>query len=259
MTVSDIAIVTEDPKLLYHAVKLLRRLDIQFIVLTPNEADSTIAKVFICTTDEASKFPHISHDRFVLVSEPFKPEVTAIELLMKILDISTPFEIVIGVDPGVRFGLVLVADGKCIYGKTCSSPFEAARSINRWGDFVSAKISKCSFIVRIGTGSKLYTTLFLRALRRTHTSFQIELVDEHNTTHPGKSDQSSAYLIASRTGRLPIKSDYEIDKKDGFIKSLIHLVDGLTEGLVKLSHDEARAILDDKTTLERFLDGHLYS
>ncbi len=254
MTVSDIAIVTEDPKILYYTVRLLRRLNLQFIVLTPNEADVTIAKVFICTAGEVSKFHHISHDRFVLVSDPLEPDVTAIELVMKLLDLPAPYEIVIGVDPGVRFGLVFVADGTRIYGETCSSPFQAARSTKRWSDFVLANLSKCSLIVRVGTGSKLYTTLFLRALRRLHDIFQLELVDERNTTHPGQSDQSSAYLIASRTGRLPSKTDYELDQKDGFIKSLMHLVDGLTEGHVKLSRDDARAILDDRTNLERFLD-----
>ncbi len=254
MTISDVGVITEDPKALYYIVRLLKRLKVHFLVLSPDEADLVLAKVFICTIDVVPRLNHIGPDHLVLIDSSFNADITATELLLKLFDITEPYEVTIGVDPGIRFGMVFVADKKKIYGVTCSSPFQAASITEKWCAFVSSHLPESSIVVRIGTGSKLYFTLFLRALRRLTEPLAIELVDERNTTHPGESDQSSAFLIALRTGRPPVDDDYYLEQKNGFIRSLEHLIDGITEGAVKLTRADAKAILAGTLDIEDVLN-----
>jgi len=108
----------------------------------------------------------------------------------------------------------------------------------------------------MGLGSKLYSTLFLRSLVKGMPDIDIELVDERYTTSPGGylTDQTSALLIAARTGRKPEKSDFLIDQKVGFIRALQHLFSWLTNNRGELSIDTARNILSDETTVAEVLE-----
>ena len=83
----------------------------------------------------------------------------------------------------------------------------------------------------------------------------VELVNEHRTTLSGgvTSDQTSAILIAGRSGRLQTVNDEVLEPKEGYIKSLKLLVQRLTWGKREISKDEARAILLGETSLDCIL------
>jgi hypothetical protein len=104
----------------------------------------------------------------------------------------------------------------------------------------------------VGTGSKLYSALLLRAILRKDQNLTIELVNEKNTTvsSGAKSDESSAILIAGRNGRLMTSTDTILEAKVGYIRSLKQFVSRLTRGKRVLTSDEARSILLDEIALD---------
>ena len=69
-----------------------------------------------------------------------------------------------------------------------------------------------------------------------------------------ETDQTSAVLIAARTGREPNPKDYLIEPKTGYIRALQHLFDWLTGSSNSISIDTAKSILLDECTIEEVLN-----
>ena len=160
----------------------------------------------------------------------------------------------LGIDPGMRFGMALVIDGIVIHTKTINSPNLAVDATLDWAHYIQDNFRQCQLRLRIGAGSRLYSTLYLREILRRDTELLIELVNEQNTTRIGKSDQTSAVLIAGRWGKaLGRNPDLSLEPKGGYIKSLKRLISQLTEGKRSLSTEEAHSILCDDEPLDSFI------
>jgi hypothetical protein len=175
--------------------------------------------------------------------------------MSRLNDIRSPSFALIGIDPGMRFGVALVIDGVVTFKKSLSSPGDAARLSARLESYIAQLFPTCKTIVRVGTGSKLYSTLYLRNMNHQFPSLNVELVNEHHTTLSGgaTSDQTSAILIAGRSGRPQTENDSVLEPKEGYIKSLRSFVQRFTRGKRKISKDEARAILLGETSLDCIL------
>lgn len=251
---AEVAVATHNPKTLYHVVALLEELGLQFVIRKPEDVDDETAKVVIGTKADMKDLIRLDKERLVILGDVFDSIETTIEVMMKFGGILTPDMITIGVDPGMRFGLVLTVNGLWVYGKTLSTPYRTVKSTLKVHSYMIKQFPECKIKVRVGTGSRLYSVLYIRTLTRYSSELEIELVDERNTTVAGESDQSSAFIISSRAGRKPLKSDYRIDPKEGYVRSLGHLVERVTDGNQTLSREEARAILLDETTLEDYLE-----
>jgi hypothetical protein len=246
----QVAIATENPRVLYLVIELLKKLDLKFVVCSPRDSQCEEAKVVITTFEDSN-----NHDTIVFVDETLDPEFTSIEIMSKLNDIHNPSFAVIGIDPGMRFGVALVIDGVVTYKNSTSSPGDAARLSIRLESYVARLFSSCKTIVRAGTGSKLYSALYLRNMSNQFPSLDIELVNEHHTTLSGgvTSDQTSAILIAGRFGRPQTENDRVLEPKEGYVKSLQLLVKKTTWGKIEISKGEARSILLGETSLDSIL------
>jgi hypothetical protein len=235
-------------------VNLLKRLGVTFVLCTPGDRECKSAKVIVTTGKESKK---LTTGGPVVVEETFNPDTTAIEIMLRLLDIPEPSQVVVGVDPGMQFGLALVANGNPVYTKTVRSPLVAAENTQQWISLLQHN-HQTETLIRVGMGSRLYSALYLRGIRSFSNGFHIELVDERHTTVVGESDQSSAVLIAARKGRPLTDADLILDIKDGYVRSLKHLFTRLTDGEKVLSKEEAQAILLDERTIESILNesGH---
>lgn len=253
MSQTRVAVATRDPKVLFHAVKLLEGLKLGFSVCNPGDPECQVAKVIITTEDEAWS---TEDDRIVRVGSEPDPDSTTIEIRMRLLGIRHPSIIAIGIDPGMRVGLALTMDGRPVHTKTLSSPMEAARQTLIWLDYVTGKYPACNTILRIGTGSPLYTVLYLRGVLNQTAETAVELVDEHHTTIAAGagSDQSSATIIASRHGHAPSSSDVLLEPKEEYVKSLKQLFVRLTDGKRSLTTSRARLVLTGSLSLEKLVD-----
>jgi hypothetical protein len=243
----QVAITTENPRVLYLVIELLKKLDLTFIVCPPRDSHCDDAKVII--TDHKN---FNSNYTTVVVDEEIDSDFTIIEIMSKLNDIHKPSFAMIGIDPGMRFGIALIIDGIVIFKISLTSPDAAARLTSRLESYVVRLFPSCKTIVRTGTGSKLYSTLYLRTLNQYFPALEVELVNEHHTTLSGgfTSDQSSAILIAGRSGRPYTDNDRILEPKEGYIKSLKLYVRRFTRSKREISSDEARAILLGETSLD---------
>ena len=248
----QVAIATENPRVLYLVIQLLKKLDLKFVVCQPGDYRCWDSKVVITTLEDSNK-----HDTIINVDENLDSDLTSIEIMSKINDIRTPSVAVIGIDPGMRFGVALVIDGIVTFKKSLSSPGDTARLSSSLGSYVFRLFPDCKTIVRVGSGSKLYSTLYLRKMNLDFPHLDVELVNEHRTTLSGgvTSDQTSAILIAGRSGRPQTENDSFLEPKEGYIRSLKLYVQRFTRGNREISKDDARAILRGETSLDCILTG----
>jgi hypothetical protein len=247
----DVAIATRNPKVRYLAVNLMKRLGVGFIICAPDDEKCNASQVVVTTDTEATQF---RASRVVVVDEASNDDATAIEIMLALLDIRNPSVIAIGIDPGMKFGLALVADGVAIYAITASTPQRAANYTFHWLSVIRKHFQN-PVLVRVGIGSRLYSALYLRGIKdRATNRFQVEMVDERHTTKRGESDKSSATLIASRKGRPVSDEDFVLDTKAGYVRSLKRLVTKATEGRLILTSAQAKSILLNEVTLDEILD-----
>lgn len=247
----EVAIATRNPRLRYRILELLKKTKLKYVVCSPDDSECEYAKVIITTKDEASRFDEPP----LVIVENESSDDFIILLMIKLNDINNPMNAVLGIDPGMRFGLALVIDGTTIHTKRVNSPNIAVDLTVNWAHYIQHNFQQCQLRLRIGTGSRLYSTLYLREILRRDIELSIELVNEQNTTRIGKSDQTSAILIAGRWGKaLGNSPDLSLEPKGGYIKSLKQLVSRLTEGKRSLSTEEAHSILHDDKPLDYFIN-----
>jgi hypothetical protein len=246
----EVAVATRNPKVRYLVVNLLKRLGLSFVLCAPNDRRCDTSKVVITTNAEAFQF---HANRLVVVDEAFNDDATAIEVMFSFFDVTASSVITIGIDPGMKFGLALAADGSALYTATASTPFKAANCTIHWISIVQKHFHN-SVLVRVGTGSRLYSALYLRGIKdRVTQGILIEMVDEKHTTRVGESDKSSATLIALRKGRPVTDEDFILEAKEGYIRSLKRLVTKVTDGRLALTSTQASSVLQNEVTLDEIL------
>ena len=246
---SEVAVATRNPKTLYLVMEVLKGLNLDFVVCEPGGAECQIAKVIITTSDEARG---LDPERVVIVEDDLNEDSMVIALMLHLLDIKKPTSIVVGVDPGMRFGLALAIDGNVVRTKISTSPAKAARFTLRWLAAINDRFSQ-EPVIRVGTGSSMFAAFFLREITPHLDRVLVELVNEENTTKVGESDKSSAILIAMRKGRPLKESDDIFEIREGHVQSLKHLVLDITNGNRRVSTADAQAVLLGDKSLEWLL------
>ena len=249
----QVAIATENPRVLYLIIELLKELGLEFVVCTTDDTRCEQAEVVITTLEDSLSR---NYDSMIVVDEKLDSDFTSVEILAKLNDVHEPTLAVVGVDPGMRFGVALVMDGVVTYKNSQTSPGAAVRLTLRLKSYVKRLFPSCHVIVRVGTGSKLYSTLYLRDALGQYPDLGVELVNEHHTTLSGgfTSDQTSAILIAGRVGRQYTDADMILEPKEGYVRSLQQFVRRFTRSRKDISKEEARSILLDKISLDSILE-----
>ncbi len=181
---SRLAISTSDFRFYYEIVKLLKEWSLPFVNLTEDqEMPEDVVAVLSSSSDRETVPQQIRG-------------VTAIGSLRKSLprfiDQVRFDRIVIGIDPGPRPGVAIVADGILI--EAIESP-----TIDSLTDFVKSALDDYPYelvSVRVGNGDKPNRDLIIDNLRTLNLS--VVIVDESNTTIPHRRENNalSAAIIA---------------------------------------------------------------
>lgn len=192
-----LGVQTSDFRAYYDLVQALRARNVPFVPLAPDEDIPLHVSVLVTTASEAAL---LTHPRVVVYSTP---EAT-IEEALRLLDGHEAFrQCVIGVDPGDRPGVAVLADGRIVRLIHASNP-EAVRPA------VESALQGCPagrFLLRIGNGAPTCRDRILRALRG--LDLTVELVDETRSTPPSgyhgnaERDTAAATNIALTPG-MPI-------------------------------------------------------
>jgi len=244
----EAAVATENPKLLYRIVQLLNALEIKYVICSPVDHRCEHAHVVITGPNDNTK----EHEGKIEVTEDFDTDFARIEIVSKLYNLQSPSKAVVGIDPGMTFGVALVIDGVPVYSNALTSPESVAVLSQTLIGYTTKLFPDCQILIRIGTGSKLYAALLLRSIKNSKIIPSIELVNEYRTTIIGgaRSDESAAILIAGRTGRPLSTSDFTVEPKEGYIRSLKRYVTRLTKGKKSITSNEVRELLAGNSTLE---------
>ncbi len=248
MSRCEVAVLIQAPRKLYMALELLKRLGIHFAVCAPGDPLCTVADVVLVSKDE---LPPSRDQRIVTIDDD--TVMTELDIMVRLRKVVEPSCIMVGIDPGMRFGLAFVIDGRVIAKDAASSPMIAVDITIRWLSWLNNRFSLITPIVRIGTGYRLYSVLYTRSLLQRCPKLHIEFVNESHTTRSNStlSDESAAVVIAARCGHAVTSSDLVLDSKREYIHHVKRIF--TRHNSSSISTDEAEAIIRGDIVLEDLL------
>jgi hypothetical protein len=203
---ANIAVATLSGRAYYLIVNELRKKNIPFLSLIPNQLVPMEIKVVI-TTDAEKHL--VKHARII----PYK-EIEGLETVIgNVLQIAYGKEyyerLVIGIDPGEVIGLAVVADGKVVETENCFSVAETLKKIeNILKSNESTPMAPVS--IKIGDGAITIKEQIILALSKAlPQNIVLECVSEAGTSRNlvgtkhrrGLRDMASAIRIAGRKGQ----------------------------------------------------------
>jgi len=203
---AEIAVATISGKAYYLIVNELKKRNIPFLSLIPDETIPVEIKVVITTEKERHL---INHKKILVYNEDVKLEALINEALQILQGKEYYEKVVVGVDPGKIFGLAVLADGKVIETRNC---FSVEETLNEIKNILKSleNVPKTSFSVKIGDGVPSYKEKLLRVLDDAlPQNVMLESVSEagtdrylNETKHRrGLRDIVSAIRIAGRNGQ----------------------------------------------------------
>lgn len=204
---AQIAVATVSGKSYYLIVTELKKKEIPFLSLTPDQPIPMDTKVVITTEKEKEK---IHHDRILVYEENTDPG-QLINEAYQIVQGKEHFEkIIIGIDPGEVFGLAILTDGKVIQTANC---FNIQETVEKTKNTLKTLADKTTSppTVKIGDGAPECRTTLLKELdNRLPPNIILETVSEagtnrymHENKHRrGLRDIVSAIRIAGRNGHI---------------------------------------------------------
>lgn len=176
-------------------------MDFPYVSLLPNQKLTSNIQLVVTTLKEKRK---IFCSKIICVEDLHSDLVISKVKILQILYPKTN-NLIIGIDPGKRIGLVCYFGNKKIESKVLNLIDEVGQLIIKWIKFVNINI-----IIRIGDGTpNLSLKLFNILTPDLNNNVIIELVDEYGTSHlnkhyntEGSRDERAASLIAFKQGKL---------------------------------------------------------
>jgi hypothetical protein len=204
---AKVAVATVDGKAYFLIVNELMRRNILFFSLVPGKPVPVWIKLVITTEKERGLVDHDS----VIVFDPLVELECFGNTVVKLLQGKVGYEkVVVGVDPGEVFGLVVLGDALAIYRENCFSVKEVMDKII--SALKNVGVSSSTVTVRIGNGVPVYLELLRELDRVLPVEVTLEIVGESGTNRNigfgrrrGLRDIVSAIRIAGRHGRVFVR------------------------------------------------------
>ena len=200
---AKVAVVTVSGKAYFLLINELKSKNIQFISAIPGETLPAEAKVVITTKNEMSL---VENER-VLVFEPETEPSHIVDQAVRILEGKEDYErIVVGIDPGDVFGLVVVADGRVTETRNCFDRAEVTNFVK--GLIKNVDFERTAVTIKIGNGVPAHVDLLKDMNSELAPEVTLEVVDEAGTNRPfighrrGLRDIISATRISGRSGTV---------------------------------------------------------
>ncbi len=199
---AEIAVVTVSGKAYYLLVNELKKRDEPFLSLTPNDIIPVGIKVVLTTKEERSNVYSQNAIEYVEGEDP----MGVVEEAIRQVKGKELFEnLVIGVDPGLNFGVAVLGDKSLIESKNCVSAGETAKMVSD----VLKRIPAAHRTVRVGDGAPDIAEELINRFTDLPRDVVLELVSEEGTNkllrsvphRRGERDVNAAIKIAQRRGR----------------------------------------------------------
>lgn len=188
-----VVVATVDGRAFYVFVSMLKDLGIPFSAHLPWEQFR--ASLVLTTRDEA----RAGWGSKVLLYE----DLTGDRLVDSALVLSSvnggKDDLVVGLDPGNRIGVVVQYGGTIVHEGVCRSPREVASILRRL-----LALRARTRVVKLGFGDPERAMAIVKEVRELlEKGYELQLVDERNTTHSGaraRRDVEAALRISRRRG-----------------------------------------------------------
>lgn len=165
-----LGIQTDDFSASYDLVHALRARGLPFVTITPGALVPSNVGAVVTTAGEARR---VDHPVVVVFTDV---ESTIQEALRVLEGIVTARECVIGIDPGERPGIAVLADGRVLRLVQAASPEEVRATVAD----VMHRIPAERFVIRVGNGAPTFRDRILNTLAGLPAL--IEVVDERHST-----------------------------------------------------------------------------
>jgi hypothetical protein len=238
-----IGIQTDDFAAYHDLVQALREREIPFLSLSPGEEVPPRVGVLVTTAREAEVTAHAHVVVLTNIAE-------TIEAAHRVLSGQHEFRrCVVGIDPGERPGVAVLADGRILRLVHCASP-EAVRETV---ESVLATVPAARFVVRIGDGAPTFRDRILQSFVGLATT--VELVDETRSTpvnYRGNAqrDTAAATSIALTRG-VPLSPEQigPVRPTDGELRDIQRKSRMASDGQLTISRALARYVALGHLTL----------
>lgn len=241
-----IAVATQDFEVYHDLVRYLRANEVPFETLDPGEPVPGHVDVVITTEPEAEE---ITHPAVVAFTTPHGSVEEAMGYLKGVGEVT---DLVIGIDPGERPGVAVLADGHILSSRQVADPARVVAVVQATAErFTGAEV-----IVRVGHGAATLRDRIVNGLL--DAGFSVQLVDETSTSPPrrrlhGERDQVAARTIALTPG-IPIYSRRQIDVPPGELREIQRRSRMAAQGEVTISTDLARKVATGALSLAEAIE-----
>ncbi len=235
----SVAVITQNFRIYYDVVKALKKGNVSFVSLKIGKKIPRNVGVVITTKEESSAI------KFLNKVEVDNKIDAAVKKAVNMLHGKKSYsQLIIGIDPGMNPGLVLIGDDIVLDTMQASSPEDAAHIVTDW---IKAYASKKAG-VRIGHSSLTHRNRTINAL--SSLKLKIEIVDERNTTKRIKEpDTHAAMQIASSRGYLA-QREYEIVPTLGEIRDIQRLSRIKSGERITISRETAEKVAKGELSLD---------
>lgn len=247
-----LGIQTSDFSAYYDLVQALRSRGIPFLTIAPGEPVPAHVGALVTTAREAAAAaareeaaPAPASPTVVVFTDPER----TIDDALRALDGSPSFRrCVIGIDPGERPGIAVLADGRVKRLIHAPGP-EAVRAIV---ETIVGSLPAERFVVRVGNGAPTFRDRILHTL--VGMDAQVEVVDEAHSTpaaRHGERDTQAATSIALTPGIALHAGDLgPVVPTEGELRDIQRKSRLASEGMLTISRALARNVALGRLTLD---------
>jgi len=185
---------TQDFSVVFDLVTVLNDRGIGFVMMAPGEI---VERHIDAAIVQGRSAVFVRSDPVVL--RPLKdPGNTVDRAVAMVMGVFEPRKMVLGIDPGLRIGIAVIADGIVI---DASFTMEPSRVLARLRDAKKA-LRPRHVLVRIGNGDPKRRDSIIAILKK--TKVRIEIVDERSTSRQVRNAHQDAAVRIGRMSGRPI-------------------------------------------------------
>jgi len=237
--VQAIGILTEDFRLYYDLIKMLKQRDIPFLSLSFKDPIPDDVGVVLTSWGEMDKV-----DFQYKIGVDDKDLEQALALAIRKLGHKDVYDkIVVGIDPGKAPGLVVFGDEKLLVQRVVKSPEDVKVVIIG----ILANYPSKDFVVKIGHGDIINRNRIINTLAE--LDLNIFIVDETNTTTSVHDPDIYAAMDIARGEGYAAQKMYDLEVTDGLLHDIKRRSRLMSDGNVTISTELARQVALGKMSM----------
>jgi hypothetical protein len=238
-----VGVMTEDFHFFYRLVRALKERKEPFVSLSFDDPVPWNVSVIITTPEERSRV----HFDPIAVSED--PE-EAINMARSIFKGRRYGTVIVGIDPGMTIGMVVIGNGRIVVADTFERPEAAADKIRK----MTSGLEYDEILVRIGHGDRTIRNRIIQSVW--DVADRVEIVDETNTTKNTETPDIDAAILISKTQGFDLESPPEISPTPGEIREIQRRSRVESEGSITIDKVLAERVARGEMSMEDALQVH---